>query len=81
MAPSFPRDARRTLSMEKFATLIGVSRASVYFWLEDITRPSERSMAKVCNALGESLAEGLAQFSPKRMGRPTGQKRGDRAVR
>lgn len=67
-----PKLDAKGLSFERFAQLVGVSRASVYFWVEDVTRPSTQSMVKVCEVLGESLTDGLAQFTPKVSGRPVG---------
>jgi transcriptional regulator with XRE-family HTH domain len=67
-----PKIRERKLSVEKFARLVKISRASVYFWFNDVTRPDEQTMARVCQVLGTPLEEGLRQYTPKVEGRPVG---------
>jgi transcriptional regulator with XRE-family HTH domain len=56
-------------SVEKFSRRVGVSRASIYFYLVDKKRPTEEVMGRMCKILGVPIEEGLAQYTPKRMGR------------
>ncbi|MFN0170760.1 MAG: helix-turn-helix domain-containing protein [Bryobacteraceae bacterium] len=65
-----PKLAERQFSVERFATLCGLTRAAVYFYLRDKTRPEPESMAAMCQVLDVSLEEGFAQYTPKRKGRP-----------
>jgi transcriptional regulator with XRE-family HTH domain len=58
------------LSVEQLANLTGLSRASIYFYLNDVTRPTEENMKKICDAVGAPFEEGLRQYTPKRAGRP-----------
>jgi transcriptional regulator with XRE-family HTH domain len=67
-----PKLERMGISVEQFARRCGLSRASIYFYCRDITRPDVQSMAKMCEVLGVSLEEGLAQFSARPNGRPKG---------
>lgn len=68
-----PKLRDRKLSVEKFANFVGVSRAAVYHWLKDETRPDPETMVSVCQVLGVPLEEGLRQYTPRPEGRP-GQK-------
>lgn len=63
------------LSVEQFANLVGLSRASIYFYFQDKCRPSEEAMAAICDVLGVPLEEGLQQYIPKKTGRPSGKHR------
>ena len=63
---------KRGISVEKFSYEVGVSKQSLYFYLEDISRPTEQTMARICKAVGRPLQEGLAQYTPKVNGRPKG---------
>jgi transcriptional regulator with XRE-family HTH domain len=65
-----PKLEERGLTVEELANKIGVTRAAVYFWLNDTTRPSESAMKRICDLLGLPFEEGLAQYTPKRVGRP-----------
>lgn len=58
------------LSIENFARKCSLSRASVYFYMEDTYRPSAGIMAKMCAVLGRPLEEGLRQYTPRKVGRP-----------
>ena len=66
-----PKLKRMGLSIEKFARLAGLNRSSVYFYRNDEDRPSEQAMIRMCQVLGASCQEGLAQYTPKKNGRPT----------
>lgn len=59
------------MSIEELANATGLTRASIYFYRSDTTRPDEQSMARICQVLGVPLEEGLAQYTPKKRGRPT----------
>jgi transcriptional regulator with XRE-family HTH domain len=61
------------ISPEQLANASQLSRASIYFYLTDRCRPDEQSMARICAALGAPLIEGLAQYTPKKRGRPAGK--------
>ena len=62
----------RQLSVEQLAEAVGLSRSSVYFYLQDKTRPDEDTMVRICNFLGVPLEEGLRQYTPRKRGRPRG---------
>jgi transcriptional regulator with XRE-family HTH domain len=63
------------MSVESFARLVGISRATVYFYLSDKHRPDEQVMAQICRVLGVPFEEGLRQYTPKKWGRPRGRSR------
>ena len=65
-----PMLSDRGQSVEQFARKCGLSRASLYFYLVDKTRPESSTMKKMCEVLGVPFEEGLAQYSPKKIGRP-----------
>ena len=67
-----PKLESRGFSIERFADSVGVSRAIVYMWLHDQSRPTEQTMSKVCHVLDIPLEEGLSQYTPKPNGRPAG---------
>jgi transcriptional regulator with XRE-family HTH domain len=64
-----PKLKRMGISPEEFARRCGLSKASIYFYRVDATRPDVGSMTKMCEVLGVPLDEGLAQYTPKRSGR------------
>ena len=53
------------LSVERFARLIGVTRTSVYFYLNDRSRPTLDTLVKICEVVGISLAEGKTYITPR----------------
>jgi len=61
------------ISVESFARSVGISRATVYFYMNDRHRPDEQIMAQMCHVLGVSVEEGLRQYTPKKWGRPCGR--------
>lgn len=65
-----PKLQERKLSYEDFARLCGLSRASIYFYAADKSRPTEETMVVMCQVLGVPLEEGLSQYTPKKRGRP-----------
>lgn len=69
-----PKISALGLSVEQFSRRVGISRASVYFWFQDHTRPDEDVMVRVCHELGAKLEDGLSQYTPRQVGRPTQNK-------
>jgi transcriptional regulator with XRE-family HTH domain len=64
-----PKLKRMDLSPEEFARTCHLSKASIYFYRVDATRPDVQSMTKMCEVIGVPLEEGLAQYTPRRNGR------------
>jgi transcriptional regulator with XRE-family HTH domain len=62
---------KRGLSVERFANQVGVTRAAVYHYIKDTNRPSEQTMIKMCRILGVAPEDGLRQYTPKIVGRPS----------
>jgi transcriptional regulator with XRE-family HTH domain len=75
-----PKIEKMGLSVEKFSRLAKISRASVYYWFGDVTRPDDQTMARVCQVVGAPLEEGLRQYTPKPEGRRPGYQPGPRTV-
>ena len=67
-----PHLERLNLTPELFARKCDLSRSSIYFYREDVSRPTEETMARMCRVLGVPFEEGLAQYTPKKNGRPYG---------
>lgn len=65
-----PKIVASGLSVEMFARKVGLSRAQLYRYFTDVSRPRTETMAKICKLLGLSLEEGLKQYSDKPNGRP-----------
>ena len=65
-----PQLKQMGLSVEAFANRCELTRAAVYFYRNDKNRPDEQTMIRMCRVLGVPAEEGLAQYSPKRTGRP-----------
>jgi transcriptional regulator with XRE-family HTH domain len=61
---------RLNMSVEDFAEAAELTRTSVYFYMQDKYRPDEQSMVRMCTVLGVPLEEGLAQYTPRKRGRP-----------
>jgi transcriptional regulator with XRE-family HTH domain len=61
---------RRGWSVERLSREAGLSRAIIYFYMNDTYRPDEESIANVCKALGVPVTEGLKQYTPRVEGRP-----------
>lgn len=68
-----PQLQERGWSVEQFARLCELSRAAVYFFMQDKNRPDEQTMIRMCQVLGRPPEEGLAQYTPNKRGRPVGQ--------
>jgi transcriptional regulator with XRE-family HTH domain len=66
---------RSTLSLEQFAIRVRVGRSTLYGYLNDLIRPSEQVMARICRELHVPLEEGLRQYTPRTAGRPKGSGR------
>jgi len=65
-----PKLAEKDMSVAQLAKAIGVSRAAIYLYLSDQSRPTGYHMARICQVLGAPIREGLALYVPKRPGRP-----------
>lgn len=59
------------LSVEKFAAAIGVTRTSVYHYINDKKRPTLSTLMKICKKIGITLAEGKEIITPRESGRQT----------
>jgi transcriptional regulator with XRE-family HTH domain len=62
------------LTVEQVAHRTGVSRTMMYMYLTDEARPSEDTMLKLCRVIKVPFEEGLAQYVPRKNGRPRGAK-------
>lgn len=62
----------RQMSVEQLANRSGLSRATIYFYMQDKNRPSANAMARICRVLGVPVEEGMKQFTPRKPGRPAG---------
>lgn len=60
------------LTPEKAANRTGVSRTMMYAYLNDTARPGEQTALKLSRVLGVKFEELLAQYTPKKNGRPRG---------
>ena len=59
-------------SVENFARECGLSRAIIYFYMNDRYRPDEQQMITMCRVLGVPSEEGFAQYTPRHRGRAFG---------
>lgn len=65
--------AKRTnLSFEQFAKRVRIGRSTLYGYMNDLSRPSEQAMARICQELKLPLEAGLSQYTPRTNGRPKG---------
>jgi DNA-binding XRE family transcriptional regulator len=55
-------------SVEQFARQIGVTRTSVYFYIEGRSRPKLSTLIKICDIVGITLAEGKQICMPRSSG-------------
>jgi transcriptional regulator with XRE-family HTH domain len=62
--------AERDMSVAELAKATGVSRAAIYLYLNDQSRPSGYHMARMCQVLGVPIREGLEAYVDKQRGRP-----------
>ncbi len=60
----------RSVSVEELANQVGVTRAAIYHYMKDTTRPTEQTMIKMCQVLSVDPEVGLGKYTPKRNGRP-----------
>lgn len=67
-----PLIQERDYSVEKLARSVGITRASLYYYLADRTRPTTGVMRRICDVLGRPHEEGLATYTEKPVGRPKG---------
>lgn len=65
-----PLLADRQQSIELFARECGLSRAAIYFYINDKNRPESSTMKVMCDVLGVPFEQGLAQYTPRAVGRP-----------
>lgn len=75
-----PRIEKTGLSIEMFSRKIDLSRAQLYRYFNDLSRPTTQTMAKICRVLKVPLEEGLRQYVEKKNGRPVGSGGGPREV-
>lgn len=75
-----PRIEKTGLSIEMFARKVSLSRAQLYRYFTDLSRPTTQTMARICRALHVPLEEGLRQYTEKTNGRPKGSGGGTREV-
>ena len=76
-----PRIKATGLSIEMFARKVDLSRAQVYKYLGDRSRPTTDTMARICKVLDVPLSEGLSQYSDNPNGRPKGSSNKTNSVR
>lgn len=57
------------LSVEQFARAVGVTRASVYYYLRNRTKPTPNTLAKMANVLDVPYEQMLTYITPRPMGR------------
>ncbi len=67
-----PLADKKGISLERLGRAAGISRASVYHYMSDRSRPDSQTMMRICDALGVPHEEGLAQYTPRKEGRPKG---------
>ena len=60
------------LTVEQLSFKAKCSRASLYYYMQDINRPETQVMVRICHVFGVPLSEGLRQYTPKQVGRPRG---------
>jgi lambda repressor-like predicted transcriptional regulator len=63
---------QKGVSLEAVGRAAGISRASMYHYLNDKRRPTPEVMRRICDVLERPHEEGLAQYSLKPVGRPKG---------
>ena len=85
-----PAQIKKTgLPIFKVANRIGISRASIYAWMKDTTRPDSDTMLKFAQVIagfsGEDsdklFAEGLSQYTNRPEGRKSGKDWAPQATR
>jgi transcriptional regulator with XRE-family HTH domain len=70
-----PKKIMKTgLTVEQVAHRVGVSRTAIYEYLADESRPNEDTALKLSRVLGVKFEEVLAQYVPRKNGRPRGSK-------
>ena len=61
-------------TVEQVAHRTGVSRTAIYEYLTDDSRPNEDTALRLARVLGVKYEELLAQYVPRKNGRPRGSK-------
>ena len=61
---------RKGLSVEKFARAIGVTRTSVYNYINDKKRPTTETLRRISEALELPFEEMLTFCTPSKVGHP-----------
>jgi transcriptional regulator with XRE-family HTH domain len=66
-----PKKIKATgLTVEQVAQRTNISRTVMYKYLSDLKRPSEQTALRLSRVLGVTFEEILAQYTPKKNGRP-----------
>jgi transcriptional regulator with XRE-family HTH domain len=60
---------QKELSVEEFARKIGLTRASVYYYIDGRHCPSMKTLRLICEVLDISFEEGLRYCTPVEPGR------------
>jgi transcriptional regulator with XRE-family HTH domain len=63
---------KQGISLEALGRAAGISRASMYHYLNDKRRPKTEVMRKICEILKVDPEEGLRQYVERPTGRPKG---------
>ncbi len=64
---------QKGMSVEQLARQVDLTRAAVYLYFQDKSRPTDDRMRMICDVLGVSHDEGLRQFTPRLPGRKKGE--------
>jgi transcriptional regulator with XRE-family HTH domain len=76
------------LPVYRVANRAGLTRSTLYYWMNDRYRPEGDAFAKVVRILADELGkdynnlymEGLSKFTPRQPGRPKGEAATTRSV-
>jgi transcriptional regulator with XRE-family HTH domain len=72
-APAYAPDGllkKKGLSVESLARAAGLSRTSIYFYIENRKRPTSDSLHRICAALQIPFDKGLSYCTPSKVGHP-----------
>lgn len=61
---------RKALSVETLARAAGITRTSVYNYINNKKRPTPETLRRICAALEIPFQEGLAYCTPSKLGPP-----------
>jgi transcriptional regulator with XRE-family HTH domain len=67
-----PRIKEAGWTFQKFAEEVGITRAALYFYFDDINRPTPKVIERMCALLEVPIEEGMAQVTQRSPGRPAG---------